>query len=257
MNPQNIALRAARRTPTVAMGIGVYLGYLAVFFAIWTFNAVDYLRIGESAQTTKLWYAIPTLCGCAFLVLAISALGWWRMVLFDTSKSGPKWTWILPIVMAAIILNNFLGIPASKLSAELLLWSSLGAIGVGFGEEMITRGSMVVALRSRFAESRVWLISTLLFSAMHIPNVHFGLPLSAMPVQVLLTFIVGSGFYVIRRISGTLILPMILHGLWDSSLFLNIATGVNPSVVQFAIYPLAIVCAVAVLRYTQRVNSLE
>jgi membrane protease YdiL (CAAX protease family) len=155
--------------------------------------------------------------------------------------------------MALIILDNFVTLPSGKVTAALLLWSSLGAVGVGFGEEMITRGSMVVGLRSRFSEGRVWLISTLLFSALHVPNVLYGLPLSSMPIQVVLTFIMGSGLYAIRRMSGTLILPMVLHGLWDSSLFLTVATGAEPSPVQFAVYPLAIVCVVAVLRKSKNV----
>jgi len=87
-----------------------------------------------------------------------------------------------------------------------------------------------------------------MFSALHVPNVIFGLPLWAMPIQVLLTFIMGSGFYIIRRMSGTLLLPMILHGLWDSSVFLTMSTGGSPSDVQFAVYPLAIACAIAVLK---------
>lgn len=238
----------AGSTPSVRTAVLLYLGYLAIFFTTWTLNGVDYLRIGQNAETTRLWYALPTLFGGAFLVLAISALGWWRQVLFDPTKSGPRWVWLLPAAMALIILNNFLTLPSGKLSADLLLWSSLGAVGVGFGEEMITRGSMVVGLRSRFSESRVWLVSTLLFSALHVPNVLYGLPLATMPIQVVLTFIMGSGFYAIRRLSGTLILPMVLHGLWDSSLFLTVATGAEPSLVQFAVYPLAIVCVVAVLR---------
>jgi membrane protease YdiL (CAAX protease family) len=121
-------------------------------------------------------------------------------------------------------------------------------VGVGFGEEMITRGSMIAGLRSRFGEGQVWLISTLLFSALHVPNVFFGLPLMVMPIQVLLTFIMGTAFYVVRRMSGGLILPMVLHGLWDSSIFLTIATGGQASVVQFAVYPLAIACAIALVR---------
>ncbi len=112
---------------------------------------------------------------------------------------------------------------------------------------MITRGSMVVGLRSRFTEGKVWLFSTLLFSAMHVPNVFFGLPMANMPIQVILTFILGSGLYVVRRMSGTLLLPIILHGLWDSSLFLTVATGGTPSSIQFAIYPLAIACALVVV----------
>ena len=238
---------APRREPSVWLGLVLYLGYLTVFFITWSVNGVDYMRIGESAQTTRLWYAYPTLLGCAFLVVAISFLGWWRLVLFDKSRSGPVWIWIFPVVMAAIIANNFLGMPSGKLTLELVLWSSLGAVGVGLGEEMITRGSMVVGLRSRFAEGKVWLFSTLLFSAMHVPNVFFGLPMANMPIQVILTFIMGSGLYVVRRMSGTLLLPIILHGLWDSSLFLTVATGGTPSSIQFAIYPLAIACALVVV----------
>jgi len=233
------------------------LGYLIIFFCTWIVNRVDYNRIGESAETIKLWYALPTLFGCAFLVVAISVLGWWRLVLFDQSKSGPKWVWILPIAIAGIILNNFLGVQFSKLSFELLLWSTLGGIGVGFGEEMITRGSMIVGLRSRFPESKVWLISTLLFSALHVPNILFGLPLLNMPVQVLATFMFGSGLYVIRRISGTLILSMILHGLWDSSLCLSDATGGASSAFLGAVYPIAIIFSIAFLLKNRNSNNLR
>lgn len=243
---------ASPPTSPLRAGFLLYLGYLALFVTTWTVNGVDYLRIGESAESTRLWYALPTLFGCAFLVVALTALGWWRRVLFDDTRSGPRWAWILPLAIAGVIAVNFAGLDASRLSPEVLLWSTLGAIGVGFGEEMITRGSLLVGLRSRYPEIRVWLISTLMFSALHLPNVLFGLPLEAMPVQLVLTFVFGSGLYAIRRLSGTLILPMVLHGLWDSSVFLSTSSGVAPTVAQWGIYPLAIVCAVAVLRRVGR-----
>ncbi len=235
----------------------MYLGYLAIFFATWIINGVDYNRIDENALTTKLWYAFPTLFGSAFLVVAITVLGWWRMVLFDQTKSGPQWVWILPIAMAGVIVMNFLGVVPKQPTFELLGWSMLGAVGVGFGEEMITRGSLIVGLRSRVREGKVWLISSLLFSALHLPNVLFGFPLWAMPVQVLLTFIMGSGFYAIRRMSGTLILSMILHGLWDSALFLNVAVGAEPSPIQYSVYPIAIICVIAVLRWGRNAQAQQ
>jgi membrane protease YdiL (CAAX protease family) len=113
---------------------------------------------------------------------------------------------------------------------------------------------MIVGLRSRFSEGKVWLLSSLLFSALHVPNVLFGFPLWAMPIQVLLTFIMGSGFYAMRRMSSTLVLPMVLHGLWDSSMFLNVAVGRESSDAQFAVYPLAIVCTAAVLLRKRKPN---
>lgn len=245
----------SRHRPSVRTALLLYAGYLAIFFATWAVNGADYPRIGESAETIRRWYAYPTLLGCVFLVIAITALGWWRIALFERSRSGPTWVWILPAVVAAIVLARFLGLQRGKLSFELLVWSTLGAVGVGFGEEMITRGSMVVGLRSRFPEARVWLFSTLLFSALHVPNVVFGLPSWQMPFQLLLTFIFGSGMYVMRRASGTLILPMVLHGLWDSSLFLSVATGETPSAAQYLVYPLSIVCVIAVLRRGRRTGD--
>lgn len=113
---------------------------------------------------------------------------------------------------------------------------------------MTTRASVVVGLRNRFSEGRVWLVSTQLYSALHVPNVLYGLPLLAMPIQVLLTFLIGSAFYVIRRMAGSLILPVVLHGLWDRSLFLGVATEAGPPYAQFAVYRLAVACAAAMLR---------
>lgn len=244
----HIGIRS-RHQPSVRSGALLYLGYLAVFFTVWTVNRVDYTRIGENAQTTKLWYALPTLAGCAFLIIGVSALGWWRPALFDTTRSGPRWVWVFPIVVALVIIVNFTKVPPQALSGSLLLWSTLGALGVGFGEEMATRGSMIVGLRSALSETKVWLLSTLSFAALHMPNVLFGLPGPAMAVQVMLAFVMGSGLYVARRISGTLLLPMALHGLWDSSLFLNVAAGVSPWDFLFVVYPLAILCTAAVLRH--------
>jgi membrane protease YdiL (CAAX protease family) len=83
---------------------------------------------------------------------------------------------------------------------------------------------------------------------MHVPNVLAGLPLETMPVQVVLTFIIGSGLYVIRRVSGTLIIPILLHGLWDSSIFITSATGGSASAISLLVYPLAIVSIIFVLR---------
>jgi uncharacterized protein len=56
------------------MAIILYLGYLTIIFSTWIVNGVDYNRIGESAETTKLWHALPTLFGCDFLVVAIRVI---------------------------------------------------------------------------------------------------------------------------------------------------------------------------------------
>lgn len=240
--------KGVRFQPSVGLGLVVYVGYLAIFYATWKINDVDYDTIGDTVESTKLHYAMPTLLGCAFVVVAITVLGWWRVTLFDSFRSGPKWAWIGPIAMFLLACASFAGVTWGNATSTLLLWSVLGAIGVGFGEEMITRGALLVGLRTNHHEVKVWLWSTIAFAALHAPNALFGQSVGKTAVQLVLTFLVGSLLWAIRRLSGTLILCMFLHGFWDSSVFLPGATGDTAFVGAGVIYVLAVICAVAVLR---------
>ena len=116
-----------------------------------------------------------------------------------------------------IALSSFVLMNTDGATSELVMWSVLGAIGVGFGEEMITQGGLLVGFRTKYTEDKVWLYTTLLFSALHIPNALFGESVGGMLGQLVLTFIFGSLLWATRRLAGTLLLSMFLHGLWDSS----------------------------------------
>ncbi len=63
-----------RFQPSVALGLLVYAGYLAIFYATWKINNVDYDTIGKTVESTKLHYAMPTVLGCAFLIVAITVM---------------------------------------------------------------------------------------------------------------------------------------------------------------------------------------
>ena len=90
---------------------------------------------------------------------------------------------------------------------------------MGFTEELTTRGLLLTALRSRFAEPMVWFLSTAAFAAMHSLNFFAGQALGPTLAQVVNTFLVGTAFYVLRRTTGSLVWPMVLHALWDFSAF--------------------------------------
>lgn len=236
-------VRKARVKPSFGAGLVVYAVYLAIFYTTWAVNKVDYNKIGETASSAKLHYALPTLFGGISVVILVTAFGWWKSSLFDRERSGPKWAWIGPILMFALAIVGYstMKTGSSKFSSELVFWSILGGIGVGFGEEMITRGSMVVGLRAKHDEQKVWLYSSLLFAALHAPNALFGESIGGTAGQLVTTFIFGGFFFAMRRISGTLLLPMFLHGLWDSSLFLPRATGGGAGILPILLIPIAIV----------------
>lgn len=233
--------------PSVKLGLLIYFLYLAIFFAVWIVNGVNYPEIGKTLESTKLHYAMPTLLASLAVVIVISRFGWWQITLFDKEKSGPKWAWLGAIAMLLLAIVSFTRMQTGRLSVMLVIWSIVGAIGVGFGEEMINRGTLLVGLRTRFTEGKVWFFSTLAFAALHLPNMLFGASVPGTIGQFFFAFIVGSLLYSLRRLSGTLIVCMLLHGLWDSSIFLPGATGVEPWAIQAIIYPIAIICAVAVI----------
>ena len=176
------------------------------------------------------------------MVVAVTALGWWRITLFDKSRVGPRWMWIGPVLMVVIAAAGFATVDPDRpgFSGTLVAWSLLGALGVGFGEEMITRGTLLVGLRSKYGEWHVWLYSSLFFAALHLPNVLFGLNPVGAVFQLINTFIFATFLYGVRRFSGTLILPIVLHGLWDSSIFLPRATDSEGSFLPVLLTPMMI-----------------
>ena len=90
---------------------------------------------------------------------------------------------------------------------------------VGFCEELVYRGLLVVSFRSTLAEPMVWLWSSVAFGLLHSINVLLGQALGATLVQVIVTAIIGSAFYISRRATGLLVVPMVLHLVWDYSAF--------------------------------------
>ncbi len=116
-------VNGVRIRPGVMIAIMVYVGYLAVFLGAWAINGVDYAKIGETLESTKLHYAYPTLAGSLFLAVAVSVLGWWRPVFFDNQRSGPSWAWILPLTMLGLSAFSFINMNVDKATASLVLQS--------------------------------------------------------------------------------------------------------------------------------------
>ena len=106
-----------------------------------------------------------------------------------------------------------------KLDTDFILWALVAGVLVGFAEEGTYRGLAVVAFRSGYSELHVWLFSTLLFMYLHAWNFLAGQDLGPTIAQLVFTFVLGSVLYAVRRATGTLIIPMLLHGGWDFASF--------------------------------------
>lgn len=198
-----------------------------------------------------LWVTVGL--GTLIGLVAVAVLGWWRPVFIDDRRL-PRWVWLFPVVMLVAI---FAGISYGNLADKGLTYTLLllvGCLFIGVSEELMFRGIGVTAFRrAGFTEGRVALWTCVLFGLAHATNL-FSEGISAL-TQVLITAVAGYFFYLIRRVSGMLIVSMVVHGLWDFGLFTNtLSTPPGLGVVAFILADivLAIVALVTIRKVFPR-----
>jgi len=95
---------------------------------------------------------------------------------------------------------------------------------IGFVEEVLTRGIAVKMLRDAgHSEWVVAAVSSLLFAVMHSINLFAGAAPLVVAVTVFYAFGFGVCMYLSMRVSGFLLVAIVLHGLTDPTTIL--ATG--------------------------------
>ncbi len=241
-----------RLQPAWWIGVLVFLAYAAWVAGYWLATGVDYR---ELATEQILWRGVIQPLGIAAIELALfnGLGGWWSPTLAERPRLRRPWLLgllllaMLGFIGSGLIVTDWAGIGIRHLAilaAAMLL--------VGFCEEMVTRGILLVSLRGSLrSEGQVWFWSSLLFGLLHATNALFGIGALAL-LQVVLAFCVGSGLYLLRRLGGTLLLPMGVHAAWDFSTFSTGMSGEAPSILQtgflLATYLASVVFTVIVLR---------
>lgn len=207
---------APRRLPVWGF-VALVLIYLLVIQAIPAVTRPDGAEYGKfdtiESIVRGLWVTVGL--GCAIVVLSLVVLRWWRPALVDPPGLRlPRAFWVFP---AVIVLTAVVGTAYSRLADHGLAFTLallVGALLIGVSEEGMFRGIGVVTFRDAgFSEGRVALWTSVIFGLAHSTNL-FSEGITAIP-QVLVTAVAGYFFYLARRVSGGLWVPMVLHGLWD------------------------------------------
>ena len=207
-----------RIRPRLWIGFAIWLGYAVLVFVIQKAGGIPFPEWGDSGLNLFFGAGLSLVIATILLAITTSLLGWWRPALFDAVKSRHRWPIFVPILMALLLVVNLLSADWASFDGAFLA-ASVVLILVGFTEEITTRGLLLVALRSRLSEVWVWLISSCAFALMHYMNVLLGQGFAPTTQQVGAAFLAGTIFYILRRTSGSLIPAMLLHGLWDFSVF--------------------------------------
>ncbi len=223
--------------------------YVAVVSAIWVVNGFDYDAVADSSDTILKGIVIPVGVGAVFLAAATTWLGWWRPAMVEKTKAGPRWSLIIPVLLLVMALLGVASIDFGAASGSTLLLLALGTALVGFSEELLTRGLMIVGFRGSLSEGWVWLLSSLSFGLLHGINAFFGQSIGATVQQMAFAFVLGTTFYVTRRITGLLVVTMVIHALWDFGAIGVDNTGADSLAIGgFLLYPTAILAFIVLVK---------
>jgi membrane protease YdiL (CAAX protease family) len=204
----------------------IAVGYALFFLAIEAIMGIGYDEIGSTTGNIIRGIVVPVAVGSLILIIVTTALGWWRPVLRelpDGPPRPPRWLLAVPVL---VFIGTLLGIDYGNLGnmgGAMILWLALGTTMVGFSEEITYRGLAVVGFRGGYSEVKVWLFSSIMFGLLHGVNVILGQGAGPTVRQVIFAFVLGSVFYSIRRITGTIVIPMVIHALWDFGSFSHVA----------------------------------
>ncbi len=135
-----------------------------------------------------------------------------------------RWVSVVPISFAIAIAasTDFADLAEKGIGFVVLLL--LGALCVGFAEEGRFRGIGVTVLRvNGLSEGRVALWSSVVFGAVHLTNA-LSTGGSAVGQAIAVSF-AGYFFYLTRRVAGGLIVPAVIHGMFDFSILSGAVAG--------------------------------
>jgi uncharacterized protein len=219
-----------RVRPNAGIAAGIAVAYMAIVSLLWWATRLDYTKVAQSPTTLLLGVVLPVGVASVFLVIAASVLGWWRLALFE-KKSGRGWMWLAPVLMLIAPLALIGSRDLTKIEPIWALTLAVGVLFVGFGEEMMTRGLGLVGFRGSFSEGWAWFAMSLTFGLMHGLNFFFGQALLPTLQQIGISFASASVFYVLRRLTGSLIWAMGLHAIFDFGSLVGASIPTGPGVI--------------------------
>ena len=200
--------------PAVA-ALAVFVAYTVLVGVLWRLTGTRYDHLVDSRSTILRGIVLPIGLGGVLLAVVATWFGWWDAALFPGSI-GPAWALVVPALFAFVALINIALIGWRTPQAGKLPLLLAGTLLVGFSEELASRGLLAVGLREGGAsEVVVWLVTSLLFSLLHAMNVLFGQSGRTTLVQLVMAFFAGSALYVTVMSTGSLLVAMVLHALWD------------------------------------------
>ena len=228
----------------------VLVGWIAVFFLVPQIVAIfavpgisedpAYFDVRSALQLE----IIPDAGGAIIAAVLIWRLGWVDLVRHERFRTH-RWVVLVPATMliasiAAIDYGNL-----ADAGSEMVIVLAAGTFFTGVSEELMFRGVALQAMRDRHTEARAAVLSSTMFGLLHLFNVIVAG--GGAVFQALWAIGIGYLLYLCRRVGHGMVLPVVVHWLWDFSTF-SPEVGVDESPLlsdaQFAMFLISIVLVI-------------
>lgn len=191
---------------------------------------------------------VPDLGSALIAMFLIHRLGWVELVRHERFSTR-RWVVIVPaaMIVAAVAAIDWTNL--ADAGGQLVAVLAVSTFFTGVSEELMFRGVALQALRDRGGEVRAAWFSSAMFGLLHLANVIVAG--GAAIFQAVWAIGVGYLLYLCRRVGRGIVLPIIVHWLWNFSSF-SPELGLDDdapviSDLQFLMVVLSIVLVVIVL----------
>lgn len=219
--PQGLELAAAGTGRRRLGWVGVAALWVAFAFLPAIVDSLVHGRFDNYfPDTSRVALLLPgRIVELVLIVVVITFLRWWDVVLHERLRAR-AWVWVVVVVPLAMSLwfvdrDNVLESGASLVLGVLVI-----SLLIGFSEELFFRGVVLTAMRDRY--DREWLaalITTVIFGLSHFSG---GIP------NIVSTLVTGFLFYWMRRVSGGILVPALVHSVYDFAIYSSY-TGPSPA----------------------------
>ncbi|OLV20348.1 hypothetical protein BOO71_0000100 [Deinococcus marmoris] len=157
------------------------------------------------------------------LCLIVAGLGWWQAVGFRKSLTSSLKFFVFPV----IFLLGFYGVltfySVSQGAVDVFTWGVLSVSAayvanfllVGFAEELMFRGILFEAFRTRLTPLLTVLGTAVIFASVHLINLVHGASLQGTTDQIINAFAVGVMMGALRLRVASIYPLMLFHAVWD------------------------------------------
>lgn len=208
----------------------VLLAVYFLIFALPSLTAANSFGRGKGLETaTDVNSQLPFETALLLSILVIIAvLRWWRAchMITPLHKGGLKFAlppllFTLLLLLLAVFLQDAGGIPiVIEFDRGLILTLLLTTLFVGLFEEFLFRGCVFHGFDSAYGPVIAVLASSVLFGAMHYVNWIAGQDFAQTTSQVFHAAGGGVLYAALMLRTGSIWVPVILHGLWDTAVTL-------------------------------------